>query len=205
MVAFAAANATIQKALRALKAAGLVDSKPGSGVWVRKVEREISRSADFVKPVEDGEQARYGATSHSVEVSEVAAPADVAAALQVEGGAKVIKRSRLMVKDGKVVEIAASYVPESIALGTPLAEAARLKGGMPTALRRMGLPPRGCREWVDARMPTPDEIRELGLGSGVPVFRLLRLTWTDGERPVEALEIILGADRYRLEYDLPVD
>lgn len=205
MKEYGIANATVQKALRALKAAGLVDSRKGSGVTVRQITRQISRSAEYIKPAAEGEKARYRLPSDRLAISRVIPPDDVAEALKLEDGEEVVKRSRVMVDGKKIVELVSSFLPASVADDTELAAPAKLKGGVPSALRRLGYPPRRCVEWVDARMPRPEEIQLLNLGSGVPVFRLLRLTLADGDRPVEALEMILGADRYRLEYDLPIE
>src|SRR6184192_1605169 len=60
MTEFEVAGTTVQKAIRALKAAGLVDSTPGKGIFVRTRKRMISRSADFTAPVPDGTKAPQG-------------------------------------------------------------------------------------------------------------------------------------------------
>jgi len=198
------AGTTVQKAIRALKAAGLVESTIGKGVYVREVKLLVSRSADFVSPVPEGGKMPHG-KSLPVEIDEVEPPDDIAEKLDVDLGESVVRRRRVMIDDaGDALEIATSYIPMSIARGTPLERAPKLKDAMPSALKRFGYPPRGSREWVSARMPTTDEARTLKISAGTPVLRTLRLTWTDDDRPVEALEIVLSAGRYMLEYDLPV-
>lgn len=202
---FEVAGTTVQKAIRALKAAGLVDSRPGKGVFVREHTRMISRSADFTAPVPDGQKAPHG-PSTPVVVTEVVPPDDVAEKLELEPGATAIKRARTMIDDksGGAIEITASYLPASFAKGTELAESKKLKGATPGALARLGYVPRRCQEWVEARMPTATEAQTLELPPGTPVLRMLRVTWTDNNVPIEALDIVFGADRYVLEYDLPV-
>ncbi len=74
-----------------------------------------------------------------------------------------------------------------------------------TELKRLGYPPRSpAIEWVDVRMPTSDEARLLQLPSGVPVFCILRLTKTEGDRPIEVTEMVLPGHKYRMEYRLPI-
>lgn len=198
------ASPTVQRALRALKAAGLIESIPGKGTYVRSTARTISRSESFASPVSPGEKPAHG-PSGRVEVSEVVPPDDVAELLGIGVEDPVVRRNRFMIEGGQVVEIARSYFPKDIADGTPLASAGKLEGAVPTALKRLGYPPRSpAREWVDARMPMGDEARILQVPAGVPVFRILRLTKTDNDRPVEVLEMILPGHRYRLEYDLPI-
>lgn len=198
------AATTVQKAIRALKAAGLVDSQPGKGVFVRETKLLVSRSADFVSPVPDGAKPPHG-KSRPVEVDEVDPPDDVAEKLDVDLGEKVVRRRRVMIDErGDALEITTSYIPMAIAKGTALERSPKLGGAMPTALKKLGYPPRQSREWVSGRMPTSDEAKTLKMPPGTPVLRTLRLTCSDGGRPVEALEIILSAGRYMLEYDLPI-
>ena len=198
------AATTVQKAVRALKAAGLVESTIGKGTYVRQVKREISRSADFVSPVHEGAKAPHG-PSTTPEVAHVVPPDEVAEKLGTEPGEKVVARRRVMLDEkGDGIEITTSYIPLGIAKGTPLERSAKLGGAMPTALKRLGYPPRRCTEWVTGRMPTSDEAKTLHIPAGVPVLQTLRLTLTEGDRPAEALLIVFGADRYTLEYDLPI-
>ena len=197
-------NSTVQAAVRALKAAGLVESKQGKGVYVRLVQRTISRSADYTSPPVD-DAAHYRAPSRLLDISEVVPPADVAEKLGLDDGARAVRRSRMMVEKGKPIELVDSYFPVEIARGTELDSPVGLKGGSLAALRRLGYIPRDpATEWVETRMPTAHEARELRLPSGTPVLRLLRVTYTDGRLPIEALVMVFGGDRYLLEYDLPV-
>lgn len=200
---FGVSTNTIQKALRMLKAEGLLASNKGASVYVRVVNRQISRSAEYITPVGDGEPAPYRLPTGQLTIAREVPPDDVADALELDAEEEAIRRGRVMLDDdGKIEEIVVSWIPTSIADGTELERPAGLKGGMPTALLRLGFPPRTVTEWVDTRMPTPDEARILRLPEGTPVFRLLRLTKSENDRPVEALEIVMGGDRYRLEYDL---
>lgn len=194
---------TVQKALRILKAEGLVASHKGRSVFVREASRKISRSADYITPVGDGEPAPYRMSSDQLTIAREVPPDDVAEALGLDAEEEAIRRGRVMLDvSGKVDEIVVSWIPADVAGGTELERPARLKGGMPTTLKRLGFPPTSVKEFVDARMPTPDEARTLRLPEGTPVFRLLRVTRSANDRPVEALEIVLGGDKYRLEYDL---
>lgn len=206
MAEFKVAGTTVQKALRALKGAGLVDSRPGKGIFVRERRRIVSRSADFTSPVPGGVKTPHG-PSTPVEVEQVVPREDIAHRLGLEPGNVAVRRSRVMLdrEDGVTpVEIVASYFPADVAYGTELAESGKLKGAVPTALKRLGYPPRRVCEWVEARMPSALEAGVLQLPPGTPVLHLLRVTYSNDDRPVEALDMVFGADRYLLEYDLPV-
>jgi len=198
------AGTTVQKAIRALKAAGLVESAVGKGVYVREVKRLVSRSADFVSPVAEGGKPPHG-KSTPPEIDRVVPPDEVAEKLGIEPDEEVVRRRRVMIDGGgTALEISTSYVPLEIAAGTEIEGALKLKGAIPTVLKRLGYPPRTCREWVTGRMPTSAEANTLRIAPSVPVLYTLRQTCTDGDRPVEVLEIVFSAERYMLEYDLPV-
>jgi GntR family transcriptional regulator len=58
-------------------------------------------------------------------------------------------------------------------------------------------------ETVGARMPDPDETAALQLLPGVPVLTIIRIAYTATGEPVELNDIVLGADRHELVYDIP--
>lgn len=203
---FDVVGTTVQKAIRTLKAAGLVESRPGKGLYVRTRKRKISRSADYISPLRPGEKLPHSKTDR-LEVVEVVPSDEIAELLGLEPGVATVRRSRVMLDeedDETPIETAASYFPLEIARGTELAAPAKLKGATPTVLARLGLPPRYCREWIEARMPTAAETEILRLPPGTPVIRLLRVVFTDGDRPVEVLDMSLGADTFTMEYELRV-
>lgn len=205
MAEFEVASSTAQKAIRALTAAGLIEQFPGrQALRVRDTTRTISRSGDYVSPVPEGQEIPHGPTTPVI-VSEVVPPDEIAQKLELEMDEPVVRRARNTTEGGRIVQLTASYIPKAIADGTPLATGSKVRGATPTELKRLGYPPRSpAKEWVDARMPTAEEARLLQLPSGVPVFHILRLTRTDGGRPIEVTEMVLPGHKYRMEYDLPI-
>lgn len=204
MADFGVANTTAQKAMRALKAAGLVETRPGKGVYVRETRRLVSRSASYLAPPADGERARYRGKTDLGEVGESVPPDEVAEALGLEVDEPAVVRRRVMVVEGEPVETTVSWYPLHLARGTELAEHNLLDGGSPAALRRLGFESDHVKELVTTRMPTSEEVHVLKLGAGVPVLRILRTVFTSDERPIEVTDMILGGDRYQLLYELPV-
>lgn len=198
------ANATALKAVRALKATGLVETRPGVGVFVRRRQQMLSRSASYLAPPPEGERVRYPDKTNVVEVFEAVPPDDIAESLGLEVDEPAIVRRRQMTIDDQTVELVTSWYPRSVAQGTALESPARLRGGSPAELRRLGFDPHHCTEMVTTRMPTSSEARTLSLGAGVPVLRVQRTVFTEDGRPVEAIEMIMPGDRYQLFYELPV-
>jgi GntR family transcriptional regulator len=196
-----AGSQTVQRAVRALKEAGLVETRASRGVFVRPRRKSVERSADYNIAPSPGGNA-YKATSRRLLIGPVAAVPYVAEAFGFEVGTEVFCRARLMVRDEEPIELVTSWYPMNVADGTELAEDRGLKGGSPAALQRLGFGGVRSSELVYTRLPLPSEIRLLRLTSTTPVFRILRTVFAAGDRPVEVLEMVLSGDVNVLRYDM---
>ncbi|GAA2272386.1 hypothetical protein GCM10010149_12830 [Nonomuraea roseoviolacea subsp. roseoviolacea] len=191
---FDAANATIQRALQALKDEGFVRGHAGKGVFVRERRPLVVEASTYKSPEPRG----YG--YELLKVGEVTPPGDVAAALGAGRDDVVVMRHRLLVHDGAPVELSWSYYPVSIVAGSPLAGRARIRGGAPQVLADLGFPQRRFTDRISVRQPTETEVQELDLPPDVPVFRQFRIVYSDDERPVEVSVLIKGGHLYELSY-----
>ncbi|MET9343463.1 GntR family transcriptional regulator [Nonomuraea sp. NPDC003804] len=194
---FDAANATIQRALQALKDEGFVRGHPGKGVFVRDRKAFVVDATPYKSP------APHGYSYELLHVGELRPPNDVASALGLDDGLAVV-RHRLLLHDGEPVELSWSYYPLTIAAGSPLAGRKKIRGGAPQALAELGFPQRRFVDHISTRQPTPDEVEGLNLPTDVPVFRQFRVIYTDAGRPVEASILIKGGHLYELEYRQPI-
>ena len=70
-------------------------------------------------------------------------------------------------------------------------------------LRSLGIDVREITEDVATRTPTPDEVQELGLRPGIPVFEVTR-TLHSADRPMATSRLVIASDRYVLSYRIPV-
>jgi GntR family transcriptional regulator len=102
------------------------------------------------------------------------------------------------------MELATSYLPWAVAEGTAIAQENPGPGGIYARLEEAGHLLRRMTEELSARMPSPEEVRALHISSGVPVITLLRTAFGDDDRVLEVCDTVMVADRYVLEYDLPV-
>ncbi|SCL38215.1 UTRA domain-containing protein [Micromonospora pallida] len=140
-----------------------------------------------------------------LEVAEVVAPAEVAAALGVEPGGMVVMRRRLMLFDDRPVELADSYYPLAVARGTALAEPKKIRGGAVALLTELGYRPRHTAEDVYAREPTDEERKVLALGGHRWVLGLTRLLTAEDGMPVEVSIMTMVAEGRRLRYEMAID
>jgi GntR family transcriptional regulator len=130
------------------------------------------------------EQGRVG-SQRLLDASIVEPPDSVRAALRLQPREKVVVRSRLMLLDGRPVEIATSYYPAAIAAGTPLAESGKIPGGAIGALAALGHAPAEVSELVTARWPDAEEADVLQVDAHEPLLVLTRTNLDSTGRPVE--------------------
>ena len=191
---YAAANATIQRALAALKDEGFVYSQVGKGVYVRDKQPFVVQVAAYLAPAPNGYSYRL------LDVTEVRSPVEVAEALNLADNGTAILRKWLLLHDGDPVELSWSYYPAQIAAHSPLAARTKIHGGAPQALATLGYPQRNFVDRLSARPPTTEELETLELPDDVPVIRQFRIIYSDERRPVEASILVKGAHLYELLY-----
>lgn len=170
-----------------------------------------STSLPYVLPSADGqpdawtqETAGEQATQELREVAEVTPPPEVAAALGLPDGERVVVRRRIMRRAGRPVELTDSYYPLSIAADTGLGEHRKIKGGAPTLLASLGHRPGHVVEDIEVRTTTPAEREALELREDEPVLILLRATRSQTGAPMEASLMTMRRGA-RLRYQIEVD
>jgi len=207
------ARGTIRDAVDVLRSEGLVRTEHGRGTFVRdrppvrrlahdrfaRRHRERGRAAYLAELEAEGRRPEV----QVLEVARTKAPDEVAVWMQLAIGADVLVRRRRYLADGEPMELATSYIPWELAEGTRMVEANTGPGGVYARLEERGHELKRFSEEVAARMPTSDEVRALVLEPGVPVIRVVRVAYDTGERPVEACDTVMAADRYVLSYELP--
>jgi GntR family transcriptional regulator len=202
---------TVRNALSVLQGEGLVVSEHGKGVFVRPHPpvRRLASDRFARRHREQGKAAftveAEAAGSHpavdNLEIKEERPSQDIA--IRLGGPRRVLARRRRYLLDGRPVEFATSYLPLDIARGTPIAEPNPGPGGIYARLEELGHRLDHFEEEIDARMPTPSEVKTLHLASGVPVIHLVRTAYDTEGRAVEVCDTVMAADAYVLAYELP--
>jgi GntR family transcriptional regulator len=205
---YGSSRGPVRQAISLLRSEGLIDSHQGRGVFVRQrpttrrlsIEGVADRTNGALDSVEDVdgrlEVLRYTPT---------AAPAEVADRLALPAGTRVLaRRFRFFVEDRPAL-LSDSYIPYDLVKGTPVEDPENepWPGGMLAQLRSLGIDVREITEDVATRTPTPDEVHELGLRPGTPVFEVTR-TIHATDRPVATSRLVIAGDRYVLSYRIPV-
>jgi DNA-binding GntR family transcriptional regulator len=199
-------------ALQVLATEGLIEARAGSGSYVRRAPAACYLDHDRLhfpgSPFgldEAAVPARRVAWEHQTERQ--LPPPHIARRLGLEAVSDWTVRTRyLLTADGEPVQVATSYEPDRLTAGTPVAlpEQGPLAGrGVIERMASIGIGVDEVTEEVSVRPSLRAEAAALGLPPGASALVIERTHLASGH-PVEAGEIVVAADRFRLRYRVPV-
>ncbi len=201
MSAFGVSRITVRQALRDLHKEGLIFSIQGKGCFVTKPKavQELTRLQGFGEAM-----ARHGyeTSSRVIFFEEVPARPAVAAALRLEPEAVVIELQRVRYLNRAPVSLDVSFFP--LEIGRRLAHADLASRDVFAVLENdLGLRLRAADLTLEATTADSALSRHLAVAQGAAVLRIERLTYTDGERPVdfEYLYYAGDANQYRIRIE----
>jgi GntR family transcriptional regulator len=208
---FGVARMTVRQAIQDLKGEGLVVAEHGRGVFVRPMPpvRRLASDRFARKHRTEGKAAflveadkvGYSPGVDRIKVDRGPAPQSVAERLRLAPQAEVVIRARRYTANGRPIETAVSYIPLDMAQGTKIEEPDTGPGGIYARLEETGHVLDRFTEEVGARMPTPDERRDLEIGPGTPVLTVLRTAYDTNDVAVEVCDTVKVAPAYLLEYE----
>ncbi|MFI7691810.1 GntR family transcriptional regulator [Nonomuraea sp. NPDC049655] len=210
-------RATVNKALRILKSEGLVYVHMGVGTYVHKLppllrdaavrHTRAHRERGGVRGSLASELAQLGYELNSANtVGPGQPPPEVAEVLGVDAGIdSVIVRARRMKAEDVPIQIAISYIPRSIADGTPIAEPDPGVGGISSRLAELGHAQVELEENIRVRPPTPDEARFLRMIPDQWVYEIFHVGWTADDRAVKVTTYVMPTYQWNLRYRYAAD
>lgn len=205
---------TARQAVNALKAEGLVEGQAGRGVFVRKQPPLIRVGSDRYArwrrdegkaPLQaEAEQRGLEWRQEVLGLAAVPAPEWVSRWFDIEPGTDVFVRRRRTWIEGMPTQLADSYYLLDDVRDTRIMQEDTGPGGGYARLEEQGLKLARFREEITIRMPTPDELRGLQLGPGIPVAELHRIAYSK-ERPIEVFQSIMAGNShvFAYEFDAP--
>lgn len=208
---YGAGYQTVRSAIALLEQEGLVVAVRRRGTIVRErpEKRRIHRSRQVYRDdrgyfFDPAAQPWVALEPPTVRWDTV--PVDLASLMELEVGAEVLVRDRVMGDPNtkKPKQLATSYLPADLARGTQLAERDTGPGGIFDRLEEMGHRPLRWSESVSARMPSPEEADALTLPAdvGVPLLRLVRVTTSPTGQVVEVNDTRMSAEEFEIGYSI---
>ncbi|PBC72401.1 GntR family transcriptional regulator [Streptomyces sp. 2321.6] len=198
-------RATADKALGLLRTEKLIRSVPGIGSEVMGPPAPLSSGAQRQdRGRRTGSSWGDGERSDSHTGTLCAAPEDVAHALDLRPGERVIRRTRIYRDGHGIVAVSTSWLPAEFAKAVPgLLKDERLQGGTSLDLiaRETGRRVESREDTTAARLAEPDDIKLLGLEPGtVAAVLVLTSTFRDADgQPLEYGVDIGAPGRTRVE------
>jgi GntR family transcriptional regulator len=211
-------------ALQVLATEGLIEARAGSGSYVRQVPAPrylehdrlyfpgspfgIDEAASAGQDDRgDGSRPAARRLSWEHQTEQLVPPPHIARRLGLEPGTVQVTATRYLLRaDGEPVQLATSYEPAEIAAGTAVAfpEHGPFAGrGVIERMHFIGVEVDQVVEEVSVRLSLRAEASALALPPGAPVLLIERVHCCGG-RAVEAGEVVLAADRFKLRYRFPV-
>ncbi|WP_217145889.1 GntR family transcriptional regulator [Streptomyces sp. AC627_RSS907] len=188
---------TVRQAIRSLVDKGLLVRRRGVGTQV--VHSQVRRPLALSSLYDDLEAAGQGPTTQVVRNEEVAASADVAAALGVAEGGVVTVLERLRLTHGRPVALLCNYLPTALLD----LDSARLEAtGLYRMMRAGGITLHSARQTVGARSATREEADRLEEKEGAALLTMRRTAYDDTGRPVEYGTHLYRASRYTFDFQL---
>lgn len=209
--AYAASDQTVDRAVRVLKSGGYAEGQFGRGVFVtdRAPVGTLLRSTGAVDSPfaaslavggEKGTAVVWEATSEPDE-----APARIAVRLGIEPGAPVMCTQYEYLADRRPVQLATSWEPLEITEGTDVVcpeQGPYARRGVRGRLAAIGIRVVRAVELVGARPASSPEAETLGCSPGQCVTSVERTHYDEDGRAVETSDLVVRADRWRLEYGI---
>lgn len=203
---FGVAPTTARKAMGVLRSRGLVDSRQGSGVYLRTwqpILRDATRRLSVTqwgsgKSIWSADLGTRQAVPDRIEITRETGPAWVTELL---GTPDVVVRFRRYVVEGRPVQTARSYLPAELVAGTAIEHPDTGPGGTYARLRDLGEEPVRFSERVRSRVADLDEQELLEIGHGHPVAAITRVAYTAADRVVEVNSMVLDGEAYILQWD----
>ncbi|MBH1938334.1 GntR family transcriptional regulator [Streptomyces sp. AV19] len=216
--AYAASDQTVDRAVRVLKAAGYAQGQFGRGVFVtdraplgtllRTTGAVDTPFAAELHPARDpGHRAARGRAdtvlTWEASSSETPAPAPIAERLGITAGEPVLCTEYEYLANRHPVQLATSWEPLTVTAGTDVVLPERgpyARRGVRGRMAAIGVRVVRARELVGSRPATTPEAEALGCAAGQCVTVVERTHFDGEDRAVETSDIVVRADRWRLEY-----
>jgi GntR family transcriptional regulator len=207
-------------ALRVLAAEGLIETRAGSGSFVRALpaaqvlehDRPHFPGSPFGLagwPAANGHGSTVPAGQRLAwehQTDQLPAPPRIARRLGVPDGEPLTRTRYLLTSDGVPVQLAVSYEPAALTAGSPVAfpeEGPHAGRGVAERMRVIGVGVDMVTEDISVRPCQGAEADALAIPPGALVLVTERAHCA-GERTVEAGEVVVPADRFRLRYRFPL-
>ncbi len=188
---------TTRRAIQYLVERGMLVRKRGVGTQV--VHPKVRRPVELSSLYDDLVNADRKPRTEVLELTEVPATQEIAAALEIAPGTEVTWIERLRYAGGEPLALMHNAIPAGL---IRLTERDLADHGLYELLRRAGYVPRIATQVIGARSATAIEARTLQEKRGASLLTMTRTAWDAGGRVLEYGSHLYRASRYSFELNL---
>jgi len=200
------ARPTATRALAALRNQGLVESRQGSGTFVRD-------RVHFHRPTRDrylrAHKAGYSYSVHEtaeIVAAEMTAPPEWVIECLGLKAADAIRRERITKDPDGPIEVSTSWLDASLAESAPkLLQKSRIREGTVAYVENAtGRRVSHARDQIGARLATAAERRQLEMTARTAAVLAVRhVVYDSSDRPLECVEAVYPPNRWTFEQEYP--
>ena len=188
---------TARQALQALAQEGFTYTRVGKGTFVNapRIDQELHALTSFS---EDMQGRGMSASSRVLKASSQAADRDTANHLRIEPGTEVVVLRRVRLADGEPLALETAHLPHHLCPDI-LSKHDFSTESLYAVLRSIyGWVLVWADQLIQARLPGEAECDVLAIGAQMPVLAITRVTFAEGDRPVEFVRSVYRGDQYQL-------
>jgi GntR family transcriptional regulator len=191
---------TVRQALAALANAGRVARQQGIGTFVAplRIEQHLNRLTGFT---DEMQERGHKPGSRLLRFERIRASFAVAQSLRCQMGDSVIMLQRLRLSDGEPVALETAYLREDVFPGL-LDEDLEQHSLYRLLGDKYAIVPTRAEQQIEATACPAAEARLFGVPKGMPMLAMIRVTFSQDDRPFEHTESYYRGDRYVFHVEL---
>ena len=192
---FEVSRMTARQALQALAREGMARMQVGKGTFVsaQPISQELWTLTSFS---EDMRRRGMRPSSRVRRAMLVAADRDLALHLQVAPKTEIAVLSRARLADDRPLALETTHIPHHLCPGLLDGKDFSQESLYDVLQRDYGVIVTWAMQTIRAGLPNDDERDALGIDAHTPVLRLSRVTYNDGDRPIEYVQSVYRSDEY---------
>ncbi len=191
------ARMTVRSAIDALTREGLLRTRPGVGT--ERLPSAVGLRVGLRSFAETVREHGMAPTSRMLHLArDTDRPPEAGAHLGVDDDVPVTHLRRIRLGDGRPLALEETWLSPTL---LPDLDEEQAAGSLYQLYAGLGLAPTDGLELVTAALPDDDEIEALALSPAMPVLRLTRSAFAQGQ-PLEYATVTFPADQYELSFRL---
>jgi GntR family transcriptional regulator len=199
-VRFGVSRATVRKALEELMARRIVERRHGAGTFVRRPA--VAQPLMATSFGDDMRRRGLAPSSRLLWWDTVVADTELAARLEMPGGADVLRVCRVRLADDEPMALETLHVPADRVPGLRGEDLEGTASFYEILATRFGRRIRSGTQSVAPVVLGPEQADLLGVDPGAPALRFVRTSRDQRGEVVERVESVARGDRYLIEIDI---